>query len=96
MTTRLDVTYSETSVITNCVSPGLYITELSCHVNLMFWFIIAIIYLLVGRTAEEGSRTLLHGATVKKESHGRYLTDREIKELKLFCHLLLIDATIRE
>jgi hypothetical protein len=33
-----------------------------------------------GRTAEMGSRTLLHGAVAGKEAHGKYLSECEIKE----------------
>ena len=47
------------------------------------WFlntIIKIFRLLLARTAEEGSRTLLHATVAGEESHGSYLSDCEIKE----------------
>jgi hypothetical protein len=34
----------------------------------------------LGRTAEEGSRTLLHGALGGQETHGKYLSECEVKE----------------
>jgi hypothetical protein len=34
----------------------------------------------IGRTTEMGSRTLLHGALAGKETHGKYLSECEIKE----------------
>ncbi len=36
--------------------------------------------LFLGRTAEAGSRTLLHGITAGTESHGCYLASCEIRE----------------
>lgn len=40
---------------------------------------VRIILALIGRTAEEGSRTLVHGVTAGKETHGRYLSECHIK-----------------
>jgi hypothetical protein len=34
----------------------------------------------MGRTAEMGSRTLLHAAFAGKESHGKYVSACEIRE----------------
>jgi len=34
---------------------------------------------LMGRSAEEGSRTLVHGAATDEKSHGRYLTECRVK-----------------
>ena len=34
---------------------------------------------LIGRTAEEGSRTLVHGAMADADSHGKYLSECRIK-----------------
>jgi hypothetical protein len=44
------------------------------------WLIIAVMRLLVGRTAEQGSRTLIHAAVAGEESHGKFLSECEIKE----------------
>jgi hypothetical protein len=41
---------------------------------------IAVMRFLVGRTAEQGSRTLLHAAVAGKESHGTYVSECEIRE----------------
>jgi hypothetical protein len=71
---------SETGVTINCVSPGLCITDLSRNAPFVFWLYLTIMRLLVGRTAEEGSRTLLHAIVAGKESHGKLLSECEIKE----------------
>ena len=71
---------SETGVTINLVSPGLCVTELTRHVGLIPKLMIGTMRRISGRTAEEGSRTLLHGAFAGKESHGKFLSDCEIKE----------------
>jgi len=35
---------------------------------------------LMGRTAEMGSRTLIYGLKAGQESHGKYLTECEVRE----------------
>ena len=71
---------SETGVTVNFISPGLCVTELTRHVGTIPQLMIGTMRGLFGRTAEEGSRTLLHGAVAGKESHGKYLSECEIKE----------------
>jgi hypothetical protein len=71
---------SETGVTINFVSPGLCSTELARNAPFVFWLYITILRRLVGRTAEQGSRTLLHAVVAGKESHGKYLSECEIKE----------------
>ena len=44
------------------------------------WARVAIMRILFARTAEMGSRTLLHAAVAGKESHGKYLDKCEIRE----------------
>jgi retinol dehydrogenase 12 len=64
-------------VVVNCVNPGWCKTELfrthdgglGGRIGLR----------LIGRTAEEGSRSLVHAATAGKESHGKYLSENRIK-----------------
>ena len=71
---------SETGVTINYMSPGLCVTELSRNAGFVVWLMIAIMRLLLGRTAEQGSRTLLHAAVAGKESHGKFVSDCEIRE----------------
>lgn len=71
---------SKTGVVINTVNPGLCTTELSRNLNWVGRSRIALMRLLLGRTAEQGSRTLLHAAVAGEESHGKYVSDCEIKE----------------
>jgi NAD(P)-dependent dehydrogenase (short-subunit alcohol dehydrogenase family) len=71
---------SHTGVVVNLVCPGLCKTDLSRNAPLAFKKSIAAKHEKFGRTAEEGSRTLLHGAVAGKESHGSYLDSCKIAE----------------
>lgn len=70
---------SETGVVINLVNPGLCVTELVRNVSWKVRLRIIIMRMLVGRTAEVGSRTLLHGAVAGMGSHGKYLSCCQIK-----------------
>ena len=64
-------------VTINCVNPGLCHSELSRESpSFGFW----LIKLLLARSTEVGSRTLVHAAFQGAESHGQYLSDCEITE----------------
>ncbi|POR32580.1 Uncharacterized protein TPAR_07214 [Tolypocladium paradoxum] len=69
-----------TGVVVNIVNPGLCKTNLQSNVRLPMRIIALIMKLLIGRTAEVGSRTLLHGIASGAESHGKYLSDCQIRE----------------
>lgn len=69
---------SSTGVVLNAVCPGLCITDLSRNAPPAFKEQIAVQHKQYGRTAEDGSRTLLHGAVAGKESHGCLLAACEI------------------
>ncbi|KAI1479566.1 putative short-chain dehydrogenase/reductase family protein [Daldinia eschscholtzii] len=71
---------SKMGVVVNLVNPGLCKTALSRHGRFLLRMQIVTAGLLLGRTAEMGSRTLLHGTVGGKESHGCYLSACEIKE----------------
>lgn len=64
-------------VTINCVNPGLCHSELARETPTFgFW----LIKLLLARSTEVGSRTLVHAGTQVAESHGQYLSDCEIAE----------------
>jgi len=65
------------SVILNCVNPGWCKTELFRTNDGGFGGRIGL--RLIGRTAEEGSRTLVHAAVAEKPTHGKYVSDCRIK-----------------
>ena len=71
---------TQTGVVMNLVCPGLCKTELSRNATPAFRDRIAVQHAEYGRTAEDGSRTLLHGAVAGKESHGCLLDSCEIRE----------------
>ncbi|KAF2744012.1 NAD(P)-binding protein [Sporormia fimetaria CBS 119925] len=69
--------FSKTNVIINCLCPGLCITELDRNGRLYFRARLWIQRRLFGRTAEMGSRTLLHAMTADATTHGRFLQNCE-------------------
>ncbi|KAH7327782.1 putative short chain dehydrogenase/ reductase [Stachybotrys elegans] len=71
---------SDTGVIINIVCPGICETELGRHSPPEFKDHLQHLHKTVGRTADHGSRTLLHGAVAGVDSHGRYLDTCEFGE----------------
>lgn len=63
----------EKGVVINLVCPGLCVTELGRNAPEEFTKRLRHLHSLYGRTAEDGSRTLLHGAVAGVESHGKVL-----------------------
>ncbi|MCJ1408009.1 hypothetical protein MMC19_002082 [Ptychographa xylographoides] len=63
-------------VILNMLNPGLCHSELAREAG---WFF-AVIKFFLARTTEVGSRTLVASAAAGSESHGKYMTDSEVKE----------------
>ncbi|KAH7409656.1 hypothetical protein BKA64DRAFT_693445 [Cadophora sp. MPI-SDFR-AT-0126] len=64
-------------VVVNCVNPGWCATELSRYYDK--GRIVGVIFSMIGRTAEAGSRTLVHGVTAGEETHGQYLSECLVK-----------------
>ncbi|TFB01374.1 Short chain dehydrogenase yanD [Trichoderma ghanense] len=71
---------SDVGIVVNVVDPGFCKTglnkELSVWTRAKAW----LAKVTLGRSAEMGSRTLVHGVKVGEESHGKYLTSCEIRE----------------
>ena len=62
-------------VTINCLNPGLCHSELAREQDsFTFW----LIKLLIARSTEVGSRTLVHAGSQGADSHGQYLSDCEI------------------
>ncbi|EHK50460.1 hypothetical protein TRIATDRAFT_211944 [Trichoderma atroviride IMI 206040] len=72
--------FSRTGVAITMVNPGACKTNLASHLNSSARLQIGIVLSLIGRNAEMGSRTLLHGLAVGEEAHGRYLSECEISD----------------
>jgi retinol dehydrogenase 12 len=66
------------SVIVSIVNPGFVKTAVMRNASATFHFFFKPYRMLVGRSAEEGARTLLHAAAGGKETHGQYLSDCEV------------------
>ncbi|KAF4973298.1 hypothetical protein FSARC_373 [Fusarium sarcochroum] len=64
----------KTGVIVNFVNPGLCSTGLVRYHTLSTKLLTTALRLVVGRSAEWGSRSLLFGMAASEESHGRYLS----------------------
>ncbi|KAF3937510.1 hypothetical protein ABW19_dt0205209 [Dactylella cylindrospora] len=71
---------SSEGVIINYVNPGLCYSKLSRNAPFMLRTQIKLMRLFFARSTEVGSRTLLHGAFAPVESHGKYLSECEIKD----------------
>lgn len=69
-------------VVVNCVNPGWCATELSRYYDK--GRIVGAIFSMIGRTAEAGSRTLVHGVTAGEETHGQYLSECLVKTESTF------------
>ena len=70
----------EDGVILSLINPGLCRTELGRDAPLAFKIQLRILWAIMGRTSEEGSRTLLHGAFVGEDGHGKYLSECRPRE----------------
>lgn len=70
----------KTGVIINMVAPGLCSTGLARDTRTWTRTWIGALRSMMARTAEEGSRTMLHGIVAGDESHGKFLSGCKIKE----------------
>ncbi|TDZ37484.1 Short chain dehydrogenase atnD [Colletotrichum spinosum] len=72
--------YSETGVVINYLNPGLCNTGLARYGRIWLRIQVYLLNVLMGRTPEMGSRTILHSMVAGPESHGEYVSDCEIKD----------------
>ncbi|EEP82262.1 predicted protein [Uncinocarpus reesii 1704] len=74
------------SVIVNSACPGLCTTNLErdYKTNFVERFFGAIFYFIVGRTAEQGSRSLVSATLLGEDSHGKYWTHDAFPDLSQF------------
>lgn len=71
---------SSTGVAMTYVNPGLCVTDLNRQTEEKERAEIDAMKAKLGRTPEQGSRTLLHGALGGKDTHGKYLSECTAKE----------------
>ena len=69
-----------TGVVVNMVAPGLCSTGLGRDARTFTKIMHETIRAMMARTAEVGSRTILHGLVAGEESHGKLLSGCKIKE----------------
>lgn len=69
-----------TGIIINMISPGLCKTGLTRHATFKTRVTMMLFNALLGRTAEMGSRSVLHALVGDASTHGKYLSDCAIKE----------------
>ncbi|KLU88784.1 hypothetical protein MAPG_07767 [Magnaporthiopsis poae ATCC 64411] len=72
---RLDEGSGNNPVIVNALNPGMCRSQLFRHTPFPLNWILAVGGRIVGRSSEEGARTLVAGAAAGRESHGRYMLD---------------------
>ena len=66
------------TIVINQISPGLAKTGLTRHATGGIKILMSLFHAVFARTAEEGSRTLVHAATCGPESQGRYFSNCRI------------------
>lgn len=72
--------FEKTGVIINMVAPGICTTGLAKDARIFVRAAQGMIRLLFARSAEVGSRTLLHAVTEGQLSHGKHLSGCKIKD----------------
>lgn len=72
--------FEKTQVVINMVSPGICTTGLARDTRTLLRVLQGLIRAVVARTAEEGSRTILHALLAEEPTHGKNLSGCQIKE----------------
>jgi len=70
----------DTGVIINMTAPGLCSTSLGRDAKSSTRAVQEALRAVMARTAEQGSRTLLHGIVADEETHGKFLSGCLVKE----------------
>ncbi|KAK4040660.1 hypothetical protein C8A01DRAFT_15502 [Parachaetomium inaequale] len=65
-------------IVTSVINPGFVATQIMRHEGPLFQIYLRVLRKMLARTAEEGSRTLVHGAEGGEETHGQYLDDCKV------------------
>lgn len=70
----------QTGVLINMVAPGFCSTGLARDARMWTRAWMGVLRIMFARTAEQGSRTLLHGVVSGRETHGKHLSGCKVKE----------------
>ncbi|KAM7194552.1 putative short-chain dehydrogenase [Naviculisporaceae sp. PSN 640] len=71
-------------IITSAVNPGFVSTDILRNRGYLSQLGLVVLRKLMARTAEEGARTVVHGATGDDETHGAYLDDCRVGRVSPF------------
>lgn len=69
---------SKSHVIVNCMTPGVCKSDFFRESKGVGRLIVEIVYLLIARSSEVGSRTLVAAAAGGEETHGKYMADSHV------------------
>jgi NAD(P)-dependent dehydrogenase (short-subunit alcohol dehydrogenase family) len=72
--------FRDTGIVVNMVAPGICSTGLARDTRTLVRAAQGVIRAVFARTAEEGSRTILHALLQDESSHGKHLSGCKIKE----------------
>ncbi|KAJ8125837.1 hypothetical protein O1611_g7801 [Lasiodiplodia mahajangana] len=72
------------NVIVNATCPGLCKTNMIKDLPLVFRMFMAVRYFFLGRSAEQGSRTLVSATTLGIDSHGKFWNNDKYHEMSSF------------
>ncbi|KAH7095520.1 hypothetical protein FB567DRAFT_601438 [Paraphoma chrysanthemicola] len=70
----------KTNVVINMVSPGICATGLARDTHMLVRAAQSVLHAVVARTAEEGSRTILHAMLADEGTHGKHLSGCKVKD----------------
>ncbi|KAK0736254.1 hypothetical protein B0T21DRAFT_289370 [Apiosordaria backusii] len=70
----------EGNVVVSVVNPGFVKTQIMRNASAAFHVFLKGLQKALSRTAEQGARTLMHGAAGGHETHGKYLDDCKVSE----------------
>jgi hypothetical protein len=70
----------QTGVVINMVAPGFCSTGLARDARFLTRVYMAVTRVMFARTAEQGSRTILHGLVSGQQTHGKHLSGCKVKE----------------
>ncbi|KAI0120159.1 NAD(P)-binding protein [Nemania sp. FL0031] len=72
------------NIIVNATCPGLCKTNMIKDLPLVFRMLMAVRYFFLGRSAEQGSRTLVSATTLGTDSHGKFWNNDRYHEMSSF------------
>ncbi|KAH7414239.1 hypothetical protein DE146DRAFT_28687 [Phaeosphaeria sp. MPI-PUGE-AT-0046c] len=82
----------KTNVAINMVSPGICSTGLARDASVFFRAAQGVIRTVLSRTAEQGSRTILHALLAEEDTHGKHLSGCKVKEHWVPCWMTNSDG----